>query len=389
MEFNPRTATGIPTEPVGSIPRPLKLQQAYAAYDAKKITKAQLEAEQDAAVADTIKRFEETGSPIITDGEQRVSSFATYPIADTLAGAGLAQNLAPGGQYFAIFADGHNRQLPKITGGPFHYNFYAGELVKKAVKMTSKPLHQAVIAPSMMYLLYPLDGDLPGYPRKKFEEDIVNESEKDIRSCFAAGATHVVMDFTEGRLAPRNDPRNPWTTRDLLPFFIELDNRVLDRFSAKERKNIGIHVCPGGDVDSVHSADVPYEELLKHLFKLNAGYFQMEMAGERDRESAYKLVGKHLRDGDNGTPQMAYIGCIVTQSPRAESAQEVCDQLVAAAKYIDKQRLGSTDDCGFSPFSIDAKPNHGSPDYARDIAFQKIANRVTGTKMAAERLGVH
>ena len=43
MNFNPRTATGIPTEPVGSIPRPAKLQQAYAAYDAKKISKAQLE----------------------------------------------------------------------------------------------------------------------------------------------------------------------------------------------------------------------------------------------------------------------------------------------------------------------------------------------------------
>jgi methionine synthase II (cobalamin-independent) len=389
MDYNPRTATGIPTEPVGSIPRPLKLQQAYADYDAEKITKAQLEQEQNAAVADTIKRFEATGSPIITDGEQRVSSFATYPIADTLAGTGLAPHLAPGGQYFAIFADGHNRQLPKVTGGPFRYNFYAGELVKKAIKMTSKPLHQAVIAPSMMYLLYQLDGDIPGYPRKQFEDDIVNECEKDIRSCFDAGAAHVVMDFTEGRLAPRNDPRNPWTTRHLLPFFIELDNRVLDRFSAQERKNIGVHVCPGGDVDSVHSADVPYEELLKHLFKLNAGYFQLEMASERDRETAYKLVGQYLRDDANGIPQMAYIGCIVTQSPRAESAQEVCDQLVAAAKYIDKQRIGSTDDCGFSPFSIDTKPNHGSPDYARDIAFQKITNRVAGTKMAAEKLGVH
>ena len=84
MDFNPRAATGIPTEPVGSIPRSLKLQQAFAAYDAKKITKTQLEEEQNAAVADTIKRFEATGSPIITDGEQRVSSFATYPIADTL-----------------------------------------------------------------------------------------------------------------------------------------------------------------------------------------------------------------------------------------------------------------------------------------------------------------
>ena len=119
MEFNPRTATGIPTEPVGSIPRPVKLQQAYAAYDAKKITKAQLEAEQDAAVADTIKRFEETGSPIITDGEQRVSSFATYPIADTLAGAGLAQNLAPGGQYFAIFADGIIASCPRSPAARF------------------------------------------------------------------------------------------------------------------------------------------------------------------------------------------------------------------------------------------------------------------------------
>lgn len=389
MAYDPRAATGIPTEPVGSIPRPLNLQKAFAKFDAGNISKAELEKEQDAAVADTIKRFEATGSPIISDGEQRVSSFATYPIADTLAGAGLAKNLAPGGQYFAIFADGHNRQLPKVTGGPFRYNFFAGELVKKAKTMTDKPLHQAVIAPSMMYLLYQLDGDIPGYSRKQFEDDIVNECEKDIRSCFSAGAARVVMDFTEGRLAPRNDPRNPWTTRNLLPFFIELDNRVFDRFTADERKNIGVHVCPGGDVDSVHSADVPYEELLKQLFKLNAGYFQLQMASERDRESAYKLVGKHLREDANGVPQMAYIGVIVTQSPRPESAQEVCDQLVAAANFIDKQRLGSTDDCGFSPFSIDMKPNHGNPDYARDVAFQKIANRVTGTKMAAEKLRVH
>jgi methionine synthase II (cobalamin-independent) len=85
---------------------------------------------------------------------------------------------------------------------------------------------------------------------------------------------------------------------------------------------------------------------------------------------------------------MAYIGTCVTQSPRPESAQEICDQLIRAANFIDKQRIGSTDDCGFSPFSIDEKPNHGSPDYAREIAFQKIKNRVEGTRMAAEKLGV-
>jgi methionine synthase II (cobalamin-independent) len=66
----------------------------------------------------------------------------------------------------------------------------------------------------------------------------------------------------------------------------------------------------------------------------------------------------------------------------------VRDALVRAANFIPAEQLGSTDDCGFSPFSIDEKPNHGSPDYARDVAFQKITNRVAGTRMAAEKLGI-
>ena len=120
MAYDTRTATGIPTEPVGSLPRPSKLQAAYADYDDGKITQEELETEQDAAVKDSIENGEATGAPIVSDGEQRWSSFATYPITDTLAGTGLADNLAgDGGQYFAIFADGHHRQLPRLTGGPF------------------------------------------------------------------------------------------------------------------------------------------------------------------------------------------------------------------------------------------------------------------------------
>jgi hypothetical protein len=67
--------------------------------------------------------------------------------------------------------------------------------------------------------------------------------------------------------------------------------------------------------------------------------------------------------------------------------QEICEDLLLASKYIPKERLGSSDDCGFSPFSIDVKPKHGSPDVARDVAFQKIKSRVEGTRMASEKLG--
>jgi methionine synthase II (cobalamin-independent) len=387
-EYDPRTATGIPTEPVGSLPRPSKLQAAYAGYDQGQVSKEELEAEQDAAVRDSIERFEATGSPIISDGEQRWSSFATYPITDTLAGTGLADNLGPGGQFFAIFADGHGRQLPKLTGGPLKYNFYAADTLKKSLPYASKPMKQAVIAPSMLALLYPLEEEVDGYPREQFEEDLTNETEKDIRGAFDAGAERVSVDFTEGRLATRNDPRNPWTGAGMLPHFIELNNRVLDRFSPEERQNIGIHTCPGGDRDSVHSADVPYNDLLPHMFQINAGYFLIQLASERDKDSVYQSIGEYSRDDANGVPQMCYIGVINPQNPRVESPEEVRDQLVRAADFIPKERLGATDDCGFSPFSIDEKPNHGSPDYAREVAFQKIRNRVEGTRMAAEKLGI-
>ncbi len=389
MAYDPRTETGIPTEPVGSLPRPDKLQAAYAEYDAGKISKDELETEQQAAAKDSISRGEAAGEPIVSDGEQWWSSFATYPVTDTLAGTGLADNLGPGGQYFAIFADGHYRQLPKLVGGPFRYKTFAADTLQRSIKFANKPMKQAVIAPSMLALLYPLDEQIDGYSREQFEEDLVNECEQDIRRAFDAGAARVSIDFTEGRLALREDSRNPWTGRGMLPHFVDMINRVLDRFGPDERANIGVHTCPGGDRDSVHSADVPYSALLPSLFALNAGYFLMQCRSERDRQAVYKLVGEHSREDANGVPQIVYIGVTNPQNPRVESAQEVCDELVTAAKYIPKERLGATDDCGFSPFSIDEKPLHGSADYARDIAFQKIASRVQGTKMAAEQLRIH
>lgn len=155
--------------------------------------------------------MEATGAPIISDDEQRALSFATYPLADTLAGTGLADNLAGDGQYFAIFNDRHHRQLPQLTGGPFRYKTYAADYLREATGTATKSLKQAVIAPSMLALLYPLDGEVPGYTREEFHNDLVDECEKDIRLAFAAGATRVSIDFTEGRLACRNDPNNPWT----------------------------------------------------------------------------------------------------------------------------------------------------------------------------------
>ena len=99
-------------------------------------------------------------------------------------------------------------------------------------------------------------------------------------------------------------------------------------------------------------------------------------------------MGEYSRDDANGVPQVCFMGVINPLDPEVETPEQVRDDLVTAAKYIPVERLGATDDCGFSPFSRDVKPKHGSPDFARDVAMKKITNRLKGAQMASEELGV-
>jgi methionine synthase II (cobalamin-independent) len=351
----------LPTEPVGSIPRPKELIEGVGAFGAGRIGADALEALYEAAVTDTIRRFEETGSPVITDGEQRKPSFATYPVA------GLS-NLSPGGVTIP-FKDGHTRQLPVLTSGPFRYATYAATYLESARKHAKKPLKEAVIAASALSLLYPQSG-IVGYPREAFIEDLVREAQTDIRRCLAAGST-VQIDFTEGRLAVKLDP-----SKSLLRAFVDLNNRVLDGFSESERQKIGVHTCPGGDQDSTHSADVDYAKLLPDLFRIRAGNFFVQLSSESDRPRVLKILGSHATPG-----RRIFVGVTDPISARVETAAEVRDRILEAAKFIDPAQLGSTDDCGFSPFGDDLSTS-------RDTAFAKIRARVEGNAMASKELGV-
>lgn len=346
----------IPTEPIGSIPRPVTLIDAVAAGT---ITDPDLDPNYDAAVRDTIERFEATGSPIITDGEQRkFQNFWTYSVH------GLS-NTAPDG--FRIpFTAGHTRRMPRLVSGPFRYKRYADSYLDVALKYAQRPLKQAVISPSALSLMYPPD-EIPGYSRDQFIEDLLREHETEIRRCLKKGAAKVQIDFTEGRLAMKIDPSG-----HLLSTFVDLNNLALARFSAVERKVIGVHTCPGGDRDSTHSADVDYAELLPLLFELNVGFFCIALAGERDRVRVLKIIRQHMKPD-----QRIFVGVVSTIDPRIDTAEEVRDRVMEAAKHIPIEQLGTTDDCGYAPFSDDTSTS-------RDTAFAKIEARVQGTALASE-----
>lgn len=350
----------IATEPIGSIPRPQYLLDGLAAHADGRIDQAELDALADRATSETITRFEELGSPVVTDGEQGKPSFATYPLTGF-------DSLAPDGAVIP-FADGHTRQLPRLTGGPFRYGTFASTYLAKAQGIANRPVKQAVIAPSALSLLYPADG-IDGYPQDQFLADLADQSEKDIRDCLDAGASSVQLDFTEGRLSIKLDPSG-----GLLRQFVALNNTVLDRFSDDERARLGVHTCPGGDQDSAHSLDVDYAELLPDLFTLNVGSFYLQLASEPDQERVLKIVRDNSR-----ADQKIFVGVIDPINPDVETAETVRDRILEASRYIPADRLGTCDDCGFSPFADDVSTS-------REKAFLKIQSRLEGTLLAASSL---
>jgi methionine synthase II (cobalamin-independent) len=351
----------IPTEPIGSVPRPQRLIEAAQDLGTGRLAADSYDRLLDEVVRETIEQFEATGSPVISDGEQGKPSFATYPVH------GL-ENLAPEGVVIP-FADGHTRQLPRLTAGPFRYHTHADGYLGRALRYAHVPVKQAVISASAVSLLYPQDG-LEGYSRDAFLADLIREAVHDIRSCLQSGAYNVQIDFTEARLSVKLDP-----SRQLLRSFIDLNNQVLDQFSPDERRRIGVHTCPGGDQDSTHSADVDYAELLPSLFELKAGSFYVQLASEADHRRVLGIIKEYARPD-----QMIFVGVIDPINPRVETPEQVRDRVLEAAEYLDSGRLGTCDDCGFSPFGDDTSTG-------REVAFEKIRARVAGTELAAKELG--
>jgi 5-methyltetrahydropteroyltriglutamate--homocysteine methyltransferase len=349
----------IPTEPIGSIPRPVDLIERIAQGDSED---SSLDPLYEDAIRDAIERFEAAGSPVVTDGEQKkYHNFCTYCVH------GLP-NTAPDG-FIIPFSDGHTRRLSRLTRGPFRYRRYADCYLDVAMRYAHVPVKQAVISPSALSLMYPAER-IPDYSREQFIDDLLSEHETEIRRCLKKGAHKVQVDFTEGRLAVKIDPSG-----NLLNSFIDLNNLVLSRFSPEERRRIGVHTCPGNDFDSTHSADVDYAELLPSLFELKAGNFYIALSTEPDRGHVLKIIRKYLKPD-----QRVFVGVIAPSSPHIETPEEVRNRVLEASEYIPIGQLGTTDDCGFSPFSDNTSTT-------RDTAFAKIQARVVGTALAGKLIG--
>jgi 5-methyltetrahydropteroyltriglutamate--homocysteine methyltransferase len=88
------------------------------------------------------------------------------------------------------------------------------------------------------------------------------------------------------------------------------------------------------------------------------------------------MIREHAKDW-----QRIFVGVIDPLDPRVETPEGVRDRVLEAAEYISLDRLGTTDDCGFSPFADDTSRT-------RETSFDKIRARVAGTALASKELGL-
>jgi 5-methyltetrahydropteroyltriglutamate--homocysteine methyltransferase len=100
------------------------------------------------------------------------------------------------------------------------------------------------------------------------------------------------------------------------------------------------------------------------------------MASEPDKKRVLGIVKQVL-----APHSLVFVGVIDPIDPRIETPVEVRDRVLQAASFLPAAQLGTTDDCGFSPFADDTST-------ARGIAFSKIRARVEGTALAAAKLGI-
>ncbi|CAE6475192.1 unnamed protein product [Rhizoctonia solani] len=100
------------------------------------------------------------------------------------------------------------------------------------------------------------------------------------------------------------------------------------------------------------------------------------MASEPDPRRVYEII----RD-QSPSDTVIFIGVTDPTNPVVETPEQVRDLILQAAEFIPADRLGATDDCGFSPFADDNS-------MSRETAFAKISARIKGAALASELLGL-
>jgi 5-methyltetrahydropteroyltriglutamate--homocysteine methyltransferase len=336
-----RTTPPFRADHVGSLLRPAALKEARAKFARREIDTAALKDVEDREIEKVVRKQEEVGLKLATDGEFR-RSWWHFDFYRGLDGAEFYQT-GEGIHFAGVDTKAESvRVVGKVGFSPVHPHLDHFKFLKAHTKVTPK---MTIPAPSTFHFrqgrqsiskdVYP---DLGAY-----FDDVALAYQKAIKAFYDAGCRYLQLDDTAWSMIcdpkQRDDSRKRGDDPDKLPqHYTRMTNKALEAKPAD--MVVTMHSCRG-NFRSTFIASGGYEFVAEELFgKVNIdGYF---LEFDTDRAGGFDVL-RHLK----GNKQVV-LGLVTSKSGRLEPKDDIRRRIDEATKYVPLEQLCLSPQCGFA-----------------------------------------
>jgi len=366
----------------GSLPRPHDLaQMMYDKLDRKPVDEVKMKSRVKQAVAEMVRKQEEAGVDIVSDGEMSKPGFSNYIIQRfTGFGTERAQFIAAD---LAEFPSVAQRHFGDEGGQHIIMPFVVGPIAvrdESAVKTDIANLKAALgdKSPDEAFICAVTPGQVAfNFPNRHYKttdeylEAVGNALRFEYQAIMEAGFN---LQLDSPDLAMRahafTDGGAPLDIRKYLPIAIDALNHATRGLPAEKMR---LHLCWGNYVGP-HHKDVELHEIIEPVLKANVEFIYFEAANPR-HEHEWEVWETVKLPADKALIP----GLIDTATNHVEHPRLIAQRIEQFAKVVGKENVIAGTDCGFATFV-------GSSGVDPDVAWLKLQSLADGSKIASERL---
>lgn len=329
---------------VGSFLRPAKLKAAREDFKNGSISQDELTSVENEAIKELVQKQKDIGLQAITDGEFRRSWWHL----DFFWGLNGVEksDVENGYNFVAVETRAETARLTgKISGEnhPFieHFKFVNqfadGDVIARQTIPAPAQFLRELTRPEIKAAteeIYPDEGELL--------QDIASAYQTFIKELYEAGCTNLQLDdCTWGMIVDEEfwkSMNDEFTVESLSEKYVELNNSAIS--GKPEGLTITTHVCRG-NYRSTWASSGAYDKVSDELFgKENVAGYYLEF--DTERAGGFESLSKVSGD------KQVVLGLISSKVPELEDKEDIKARIEEAAKYIDKDRLCLSPQCGFA-----------------------------------------
>jgi 5-methyltetrahydropteroyltriglutamate--homocysteine methyltransferase len=340
---------------VGSLLRPLGLQDVFARHGSGQATDGELRQAEEGAIREIVRQQEAHSLPVVTDGEYRRLNFQDS-FANSVSGFAATQNTAQiteqraaGGQALQRWESGQHAAGPAIVNRrPVSAKL---KLVRNVPleefrfvqSVANRPAKVAFIGPDRISQRFAWEESTSVYAGiDEFMSDLVQIQRQIVSELVEAGCKYIQVDAPSYTAYVDQPSLDQMRSRGEDPAAnlersIAADNAIIEGFPDV---TFGIHLCRGNQRSMWHR-EGSYHAIAEKLF---TGLKHQRLLLEYDDERSGSF--EPLRFVPKG--KTAVLGLITTKTPRVETADDLRTRIDDASHYLPLDQLALSPQCGFA-----------------------------------------